>query len=263
VTVEPVFEPGGDGAWVPTGNARGPWNPEELHGGPPAALLARAIERTEPGAEMIVTRVTYEFFGAVPLAPLTIETELVKPGRRVQIVEARLGAGGRELVRARAMRMRRVADGIEAGPGGGAPLPPPEEGRPVAQWAGVAGEMFHPRAMEVRGVAGDRGTGAAAAWFRLTRPVVPGEKPSGLQRVAAAADFGNGISSVVPFEEVLFVNADLTVHLHRDPVGEWIGLDARTDLSPAGIGQALSILHDERGRIGAAAQSLYVEPRQA
>jgi hypothetical protein len=263
MSVEPVFDVGDDGEFVPTGNARGPWSPDELHGGAPAALLARAIERVEPGAEMIVTRVTFEFFGAVPFAPLTIETELVKPGRRVQIAEARLTAGGRELVRARAMRMRRMSDGIDAAPGGGAPLPPPDAGRPVAQWAGAQGEMFHPKAIEIRGVSGDRGTGAAAAWFRLTRPVVAGEEPSGLQRVAAAADFGNGISHVVPFEEVLFVNTDLTIHLHRDPVGEWIGLDARSDLSQAGVGQALSILHDERGRVGAAAQSLYVEPRQA
>jgi hypothetical protein len=263
LSAEPVFAAGPDGTWQPSRHARGPWNPGELHGGAPAALLARAIERVEPGAEMIVTRVSYEFFSAVPLAPLTIETELVKPGRRVQIAEARLSADGRELVRARAMRMRRASDGVDAEPGGDAPMPPPDQGRVVAQWAGVEGEMFHPRAMAIRGVAGDRGRGAAAAWFRLTRPVVAGEEPSGLQRLVAAADFGNGISHAIPFEQALFVNTDLTVHVHRDPVGEWIGLDARSDLSSAGVGQALSILHDQRGRVGAAAQSLYVEPRQA
>lgn len=263
MSAEPVFAVGPNGTWEPTGHARGPWNPEELHGGAPAALLAREIERLAPGTEMIVTRVTYEFFGAVPLAPVTVEAELAKPGRRVQIVEARLTAGGRELVRARAMRMRRAPDGVEAGPVGDAPMSPPDHGRVVAQWAGVEGEMFHPSAMEIRGVSGDRGTGASAAWFRLTRPVVAGEEPTGLQRVVAAADFGNGVSHALPFDEVLFVNTDLTVHLHRDPVGEWIGLDARSDLSAAGVGQALSVLHDEHGRIGAAAQSLYVEPRQA
>lgn len=264
MSAEPVFAAAGDGLWQPTGHARGPWDPGELHGGAPAALLARAIEQLEPGAEMIVTRLTYEFFGAVPLAPVTVEAELVKPGRRVQIAQARLRADGRELVRVRAMRMRRAPDGVEAGPADeAAPMPPPDAGRVLTPFAGIEGEAFHPTSMEIRLVGGDRGTGAAAAWFRLTRPVVAGEEPSGLQRLVAAADFGNGVSCAIPFEEALFVNTDLTVHVHRDPVGEWIGLDARSDLSSAGVGQALSILHDERGRVGAAAQSLYVEPRQA
>lgn len=260
---EPVFDAGPDGTWIPNAHARGPWDPEELHGGAPAALLARAIEHAEPGAEMIVTRLTYDFFAAVPLAPLVVEAEVVKPGRRVQIVEARLSGAGRELVRLRAMRMRRAADGVDAGPPQPPPLPGPGDGELLARWPGLEGDSFHPSSMEIRRVAGDRGTGAATAWFRLVRPVVAGEEPSGLQRLAAAADFGNGLSHAIPFETALFVNTDLTVHVHRDPVGEWIALDARSDYSRAGVGQALSLLHDERGRVGAAAQSLYVEPRQA
>jgi hypothetical protein len=260
---QPVFASGEDGTWMPSEYARGPWSPNELHGGAPAALLARAVENLEPGGDMLVTRLTYEFFGAVPLAPFQLSTELVKPGRRVQIVQGTITADGREVVRVRAMRIRRAEDGIQAGPAGDEPLPPPGEGEVLGRWHGVQGEMFHPSSMEIRLVGGAGGTGAAKAWLRLARPIVAGEAPTGLQRLAAAADFGNGLSFVVPFDEALFVNTDLTVVAHREPVGEWIGLDARSDLDRAGVGQAVSILHDERGRIGAAAQSLYVERRSA
>ena len=77
----------------------------------------------------------------------------------------------------------------------------------------------------------------------------------------AAADFGNGISRIVDFERYLFVNTDLTVHLHREPEGEWVLLDARTVLEPHGAGLARSILSDERGQLGLAAQSLFVASR--
>src|SRR3712207_9467742 len=78
----------------------------------------------------------------------------------------------------------------------------------------------------------------------------------------AAADFSNGISWIVSWDDWLFVNTDLTVHLHRDPVGEWIGLDARTALEPKGSGLAVADLHDERRPGGVSLKSLFVAPRK-
>ena len=101
--------------------------------------------------------------------------------------------------------------------------------------------------------------GPATAWFRLRVPVVAGEVPTPAQRAMAVADFGNGISSELEFGSHLFINPDLTVYLHRDPVGEWVCLDARTRFGPPGTGMAESALWDGRGRIGRAIQSLYVE----
>jgi hypothetical protein len=109
--------------------------------------------------------------------------------------------------------------------------------------------------------AGNDPVGAAAVWMRLRHPLLPGEPTSALARVPAAADFGNGVASVLPFEEYLFINADLSIELDRRPVGEWIGLDARTLLHPDGIGWAESVLHDERGPLGRARQTLVVQPR--
>jgi hypothetical protein len=82
-----------------------------------------------------------------------------------------------------------------------------------------------------------------------------------LARALVAADFGNGVSRVLDFESHLFVNTDLTVHLHREPAGEWVLLDARTRVEEAGTGLAWSALSDERGPIGIAAQSLFVAAR--
>jgi acyl-CoA thioesterase len=91
--------------------------------------------------------------------------------------------------------------------------------------------------------------------------VVGDEEPTGVQRAAAAADFGNGVSWVLPFEDWIFLNPDLTMHLARPPVGEWIGLDAHTVPSDQGMGLAESAMYDERGRLGRAVQSLLLQRR--
>ena len=255
---------------MPTGHARGPWDPGQLHGGAPGALLAEAV-----GAEgYFVGRLTFDVLTAVPMAPLTVSVELVKPGRNVQLVEAELAAEGRTVLRARAMRLRRgeVAlpsgarrAGATVGAGGAAHAdapPPPEAGRrspfPVSD---EHEEGFHRTAMDIRFVDGDYGLGPARAWFRLARPLVDDEAAGPLARVVAAADFGNGISRIVDFGDYLFVNTDLSVHLHREPQGEWALVDATTTLQPHGAGLARSTLSDERGPLGLAAQSLFVAAR--
>jgi hypothetical protein len=269
---EPLFAPAGEGLWRPAQHARGPWADDQLHGGAPAALLAGLIEAHEPGAGMVVARLAIELFSAVPMADLRLRgPTIVKPGGRFQVVEAALEAGGRTVVVARAVRLRRAeldvspaasqARGSPAGEPHEPPIPPPSAGRGNPGFAPVAGRAFHPTAVEVRFVGGAPGSGAARAWFRLRCPVVAGEDPTPLQRVAAAADFGNGISHALPFADYLFVNCDLTIHLHREAEGEWVALDARTDVSDLGVAQASSVLHDAGGRIGIAAQSLFVAPR--
>jgi hypothetical protein len=98
-------------------------------------------------------------------------------------------------------------------------------------------------------------------WIRLTVPLVEGEEPTGLQCVAAAADFGNGISGALPIERFTFINPDLTIHLLRPPVGPWIGLAGRSHYGDTGAGLAESALFDAQGRVGRSAQSLLVARR--
>ena len=256
-----IFEPAGT-AYVPSAHARGPWDAQAQHGGAPAALLAREIERVTPGEDMLVARVTFEFLGPVPLLPLEADAWIQRPGTRFQIVEAELRQQGRAVVRARAVRLRR---GEVALPDAalGASAPPcegPAAALPSPFPAAGDGEGFHRTGMDIRFAGGtDYGTGPALAWFRFAHPLVAGEPLSPLQRVVAAADFGNGVSRVLDFDRHLFVNTDLTVHLHRDAVGEWVLIDAASVADPVGAGLASSRLYDEAGAVGLAAQTLFVD----
>ncbi len=258
-----IYLPEGRDRFAPTDLARGPWDPDAQHGGAPAALIARAIERVESLAPMDVVRITYELLRPVPLAPLALGTRVLRDGKRVQLVEASLRTGEQEVMRATALRIRRApvaapaqADGAppHGGPAGGALLEPPAE-RPVS---------FAWSAMEIRFVAGSFWeVGPAFAWFRLRHPLVAGEQPSPLQRLAAAGDFGNGIAAAVSWATHVFINPDLTLYVERLPEGEWVGLDAATRLGGAGVGVSDSLLYDERGRVGRAQQGLYVSERPA
>jgi hypothetical protein len=122
--------------------------------------------------------------------------------------------------------------------------------------------MFAPDAIEIKFVAGQfRRRGPATAWFRLHVPLILGEEASPLQRLCAAADFPNGISAPLEWDQWIFINPELTIHLDRAPAGEWFCLDAQTIITPGGVGTAEAVLFDERGRVGRATQALLVAPR--
>jgi hypothetical protein len=283
VSAESIFVAAGEGRFAPTEHARGPWDPRALHGGAPAALMTAALERLQPGAELPVARLSFELLRPVPLAPLELRTRITRPGRRVQALEAELLAGEELVCRARALRIQPVPGELPAravelvGDREADPIPGPQEGHEVRfALDDLERKSFAATAMEMRFISGrplkgglpDVGVssahtpvGAATVWMRLRHPLLPGEPASPLARVAATADFGNGVAAVLPFEEYLFINADLSIELDRRPAGEWIALEARTLLHPGGIGWAESVLHDERGPLGVARQALVVQPR--
>jgi len=266
-----LFEPDGEHV-VPTEYARGPWTPDALHGGPVAALLARAVESIPTDEPMHVARLTVELLRPVPLAPLSASAGLARPGRKVQLLEARIESGGRDVAWARALRIRLQPpdeDGTAPVFRGNGPVPGIDPGSPPGPDAGYDSppsigdyRAFHNAGAELLYVAGHFARrGPATVWVRLAVPVVPGEEPTPLQRVAAAADFGNGVSSELDFAHHLFINPDLSVHLHRPAVGEWVCLDASTTIGIPGVGLAESRLWDVHGPIGRSVQSLLVEPR--
>jgi hypothetical protein len=268
---------------LPTEHARGPWDPRALHGGAPAALIAAAFERMQPGAELPIARMSFEFLRPVPMAPLRLSTSIVRPGRRVQALAAELRAGGETVCRASALRILPAPSELPEPVGeqlrAAEPprIAPPEHGEEVRFGLdGAAGASFAATAMQMRFLSGrplvaepdDADTaawhtpiGSATVWMRLRHPLLPDQPPSPLARLAASADFGNGVAAAVPFDRYLFINADLTIELDRRPTGEWIALDARTLLHPGGIGWSASVLHDERGPVGRARQALVVQPR--
>jgi hypothetical protein len=259
VTPQSIFEPDGD-RFIPTEAALGPWTDQALHGGPPAMLMARAVERTPAEQPMFVVRLTIELLRPVGRIPLTVKTRIVRPGKRVQLIEASLWNGEVEVARTTALRMRQAEVEVPAGDME-TPHGPPES---VQAWSEGyrSGPAYHVLGVEARSYiqpGGSRGPGWA--WFRLKLPVVPGEEPSGLQRICAAADFPNGISNLVEPGAFTYVNPDLTVYVHRLPVDEWVMVDAHTFLEPHGVGVAEGALYDRKGNIGRSVQSLLVEPR--
>lgn len=260
-----VFARGEGGEIRPTMLSRGPWTDRAQHGGAPAALLAHAAEAAvgEPG--WFLSRMTVELLRPVPVAPLRVEAR-TGGGRSVQRAELALFAGDQEVARALAVMMREAE--LELGrpsAGAGPALPPPAACTEPVRIPGMPEvPSFHYTAMESRVARGSvLGPGDAAVWFRLTVPLVDGVPNSPAMRVMAAADFGNGISWVLPPDRFTFVNTDLTVHLHRAPVGEWVGVDATTVMQPHGVGLTTSRLVDELGEIGIAMQGLVVRQRAA
>jgi hypothetical protein len=251
---------GGD--FVSTELTRGPWDPGAQHAGPPAALIGRELERTSPEG-WAIGRITYEILRPVPIAPLRVEVEVVRPGRSVELLSAALrDRSGETLIRASAWRLGEREVEIPSGlPPGAGLVPGPEQGT-EKPFFDTGQEVGYHTAMEYRFVSGGfRELGPATVWMRMRQPLVEGEQPSPLQRLLAAADSGNGVSATLDLSRYIFINVDLSVHLHRLPVGEWVCLDATTVPEPNGVGLADTALHDERGPIGRALQTLLVRER--
>ncbi len=242
--------------------ARGPWDPAALHGGAPAALLARVIQDSAPDPALALARMTYEFVRPVPIGELSVQVTVVRPGRRVNLLDTSLfDPEGTEVTRARALLVSPSRLGQPSPPP--LPFPGPEEGR-ANDWArgDRADPMFATDAMEIRFVEGAFGDpGPSTAWFRLRRPLVAGQPTSALERLAAAADFGNGIASVLSWEEHVFINPDLTLYVEREPEGEWVALQSQMRVGLGSVATAESVLWDQRGRVGMAIQSLLVSHR--
>lgn len=283
--------PGPTGAfYVPSGElfastelTRGPWNESTQHAGPPAALIGREVERCagigETFADRHVARITFEILRPVPIAELRVQARVVRPGRRVDMVEAELSdEAGEPLVRARAWRLLRREIELPAGlasedagsparragrPAGiSGPPPPPEQAPRTNVFFPTGQDVGYHTAMEYRFVTGSFvEIGPATTWLRMRVPLIEGERPSPLQRILVAADSGNGISATLDFRRYLFINLDLSVHLNRMPAGVWVCLDSITVPEPTGVGLTDSMLFDELGPIGRAAQTLLIDER--
>ena len=258
------FLPVGENRFSSTEHTSGPWDPSLQHAGPPSALLARLIEQEPSPWPAVVTRMSVDILGPVPVAELTARTEVLRSGRSIELVEAELAYEGRVAIRARAWKVRRqelelppLPTEHDEPPGETVPYFPDAATPLPDRW--VAGYL---QAMEWREAHGAWGPpGPAAVWGRMRYPLVPDEEPTGLQRVMTLADSGNGVSYVLPMDSWFFINPDLTVHLEAEPTGEWMCLDARTRVDAAGFGLASSRLFDRSRLVGRGAQTLYIGPR--
>lgn len=236
----------------------GPWDERSQHAGPPSALLGRALERCEPRDDLMLARVTTEILGPVPTpADLTVTARVARPGRRVEMLEAEMVHAGRPVMIARGWRISRIAADL---PADDAPPQAPEMPARSDPQTGITGG--YATSMEWRWVSGHfAALGPASVWARMRVPLVAGEDPTPWQRTLCLADSGNGISNRFPNTEWLFINSELTVHLFREPVGEWVCMEAVTHAAPGGLGLAASRLFDPDGQVGHGAQALLIAER--
>jgi Thioesterase-like superfamily len=241
-------------------NAAGPWDPTMQHGSAPAALVVFAAERIPTSVPMRVARVTIDLMRPVPLTPLTLKTEVLREGRKIQLCAVRLLADDVVVVTATVLKIKTQAQA----------LPPDIADRPV-EFPGPDQSQPEPadfsaspfvRGMSLRAARGRFGVpGPGAIWYRVAWPLIEGFAVSQAMRAVIAADFCNATAPSLDFRQWTFINADLTVSMAREPVGEWILLDGCSSIGPDGAGLAMARLADERGTFGRAVQSLVIEKR--
>ena len=255
-----LYEVDGDRV-VPTQYTAGPWSDKLQHAGPPAAMLGRAMTPDEDDG-LTFARITFDILRPVPIQPLRIETEVLRPGRRVQQVAATLtlAEDGTELMRATGWRVAAPPFGAGSEPEQ-APPPLPEESTPVRlPWWDT--DVAYHAALEWRLATGSiEEPGPACVWTRVAIPLVAGEPTTPLQHLLVMGDAASGVSWVLDWDRFTFPNVDYSVHLQRVPYGEWLAMDAVTRIGPESFGQTYSILHDRDGRFGHTTQTLVVAER--
>ena len=248
----------------PSSLTRGPWHPDHQHAGPPIALMSRAVENAALKVGLThISRLTANLLRPIPIRDLTVEVTTHYVGRNTGHFSARLTVDDKEVAYVTALAQRendvKLPDGLPGHPLPNAPQKPDDS--PAAPFLFAGEHVGYADLVETRAARGLIFKGPCAIWFRLRHPLLENEEPSVYQRVAVAADSGNGISAILDFTRYSFVNVDLTINLLRKPAGEWICLDARTCLGPNGCGIAESMLYDVHGLIGMATQGLAIRAR--
>lgn len=251
---EAYFEPlGAEDEWElfhATPHTVSAWGPDLQHGAPPSAILTRSIIRLPEVEGSRLARISVDLLGPVPLGELRTRARVVRPGRRIQLIEAELEAAGRTVARASAWLMR-TGETVEVEQTGSPQHQLPEadsDSRFFSRW--TSGYID---SLEIRGAAD------GAVWARPRYPLVEGESMSPAERVMCVADIANGVGAVLEPTEWRFLNTDLVTHLHRLPRGEWIGVEASASVGPDGVGATSGTLYDESGAIGHTLQALLIE----
>ena len=259
--MDPIFHVDCDRV-VTSPDAAGPWDPRMQHGSAPAALVVWAAEAIPSPVPMQIARVTIDLMRPVPVAPLTIEREILREGRKIQLCAIKLLADGVVVVGATVLKIKTHSLALPPGIAD-LPLELPGPDQSLVEPADNAGSPFT-KCISMRAAHGRFGmVGPAAIWFRIDQPLIAGSPISQAMRAVVAADFSNGTSSALDFRQWTFINADLTVNFAREPVGDWILLDAESWIGPEGAGLAMARLADASGYFGRVVQSLVVEKRAA
>jgi hypothetical protein len=243
--------------FVSTLHAQGAWQPGEQHLAPASGLVLAEVERRLP-SDKLVSRASFDVLGVIQSGEFTVDVEMVRPGRSIELIEATMRHGGRTSIRARIWRLA-ASDttgvaGIEW-----EPLPQPDAMPPLAFSAVWGGGYID--ALEARR-ATDARPGRGRSWIRTRYPLVAGEADPPVAGFLKLIDTANGLAVREAPGSVFFANVDLTVHFIRQPEAGWVGFDTRVNFGPTGLGATASVLSDVRGPVGTAVQSLTVRVGQ-
>ncbi|MEO0982524.1 MAG: thioesterase family protein [Pseudomonadota bacterium] len=253
--MDPYFYFKGDIATA-TSHGAGPWDPTMLHGGAPTGLIVRVLEDLPSAVPVRLARLTVDLMRPVPIGDLAIETQVTREGRNIQTADITLSANGKPVARASALKIRKEMFDLPKA----AALPGPAAALSAASAERLNQTGFN-SAVEMREADATPPGAAAAVWFRIDRPFFDDRETTPLMRAAATGDYCNGFGSPLDFETWTFINADLTLHFAREPVGEWMMLAANGWIGPEGRGVAYGELADEQGFFGRATQSLVIAKR--
>jgi hypothetical protein len=243
----------GEHRFVSTLHSQGAWQPGEQHLAPASGLVLAEVERRLP-SDKLVSRVSYDVLGVIHSGEFTIDVEVLRPGRSIELIEASMRHGNRTSIRARIWRLA-ATDTTQVQGTEWTQLPPPESMR-AQEFSSVWGGGFI-RSLEVRQDV-DARPGRGRSWIRTRYPLVAGAVDPPVAGFLKVIDTANGLVVRERPSCVFFANVDLTVHFFRQPEAGWVGFDTSVNFGPTGLGETLSVLSDIRGPIGTAAQSLTV-----
>ncbi len=249
--MEPLFVFEG-GQYLPTDWARGPWDPRYLHGGPPAALLAHAFVSESHDPALLLSRVTIDLLRPIRQVPLKVSTRLVREGKRFRLVDAFLSDDGDVVARAAGLMLRRMEDApAAASPPARSSIPSWENLASRQSTMGKDTRLFH-RGTDFRPVFAAGSEQPRAVWIRAPYLLFPGTPLSGILHAAAVSDYANAVGIMSDPQKRGFINADITLSLHREPEGEWLCLECVGRPDRAGIATSSVNVHDSAGLLGAA-----------
>lgn len=235
-------------SYHPSSLAQGGWG-ESISGHVVGGLLGWAVEQAIADPAFLPARLTVDLPRPTALEPVTVQTRVLRDGKRLRLVEAALFQGDTIVAQATGLFLRRGeqptghiwAPEIQM-PAIPTDLAPSDESlfvrtygwgmpiqNPETNWDGQGGRKF--------------------TWLHLIQPLIEGEPLTAFTRVAMAADV---TASLVNWgsDGLRFINADYTLTLSRLPEGSLIGLAAQDHCTQEGIATGSAAVFDERGKIG-------------
>ena len=254
-----------EGAFLASPLTVGPWHPDHQHAGPPSALICRAVEREAARRRLDPPRAA-DGQPAAPGADRRMPDRRCADyvGRNAGHFSGRLTAGDKEIARFTALMQRE--DALPIFPTERRAIRPPHAPKPVDESPVVT--MAFDQGFGYAGVGREPSRGGTILRRPLLRlvpidhPLVKGEEPSAYQRVAVAADSGNGISASLDFTALSLRQQRPDDQPLPPPDGDVdLPRSQRSLFGGNGCGLAELALYDETGLIGRASQSLAVRRR--